>query len=295
MQTLSEIRRLLDERGLAPQKRHGQNFLVDKNLLAKLLELAELAGGETVLEVGPGTGTLTEELLARASKVVAVEIDPGLADLLRDRLGARPNFTLLCQDVLSGKHEIDPRVLAAVGERGVLVANLPYSIATPLLAECLLSSWHALHGKMGACRFDRLTFTVQREVADRLSAAAGEDAYGPVSVLAALLGRITLGPVVPPGAFWPAPGVHSRMLRIDFEEDKARCIQDVAILTGVVALAFSQRRKQIGSIGKRGGDRFPAEDVSSALQLAGVEPTVRPEQVPPEKFLALANALGRRQ
>jgi len=143
MQSLNDIKGLLDSFGLAPQKRFGQNFLFDQNLLAKVLELAELSPDDTVLEVGPGTGSMTEELLARAARVVAVEIDSGLHRLLASRFGGHENLTLLHEDVLAGKHEISPTVLAALGDRAVLVSNLPYNIATPLVAQCLVTSWRS--------------------------------------------------------------------------------------------------------------------------------------------------------
>jgi len=196
MQTLTEIRQMLDQAGLRPQKAFGQCFLIDHNMLAKLLELAELAeaadvpAGLGVLEVGPGTGTLTEELLDRGIGVTAAEIDHGLCRLLRQRLAARPGFTLVEGDVLAGKHAIAPGVLEALPELTQLVSNLPYNIATPLLAECLIESWrHQKRPAPSRRLFTRMSFTVQREVADRLSAGPGSDAYGPVSVLAAALAR----------------------------------------------------------------------------------------------------------
>lgn len=159
---------MLRERDFVPQRQFGQCFLIDLNLMAKVLELADLKGDETVLEVGPGTGSLTEELLSRAKRVVTVEIDRGLCQLLRENFADRPNFTLICGDVLAGKHAISPEVIAALGEGSVnLISNLPYNVATPLIAECLVSTWRrVVGGDSLTCRFERLTFTVQREVAD---------------------------------------------------------------------------------------------------------------------------------
>lgn len=293
MQTLTEIRRLLEQAGLSPRKAFGQCFLIDGNLLGKVLELAEVTAEQTVLEVGPGTGSLTEELLARAGRVVAVEIDRGLTELLRHRLGGRDKLTLVGGDVLAGKHEISPDVLAACGapqgeaSTACLVSNLPYNIATPLLAECLLLSWRALRGPGGACRFDRLTFTVQKELAERLVAGPGSSAYGPVSVLVALLGRWRLGPIVPASAFWPAPKVASRIVRIDFDAARAALLADAATLSATLSAAFGQRRKQVGTIFRRA---WPA--AAEALPAAGVDPTWRAEQIAPEQYLALANALA---
>jgi len=294
MQTLREIRRLLEEAGLRPRKQFGQSFLIDGNLLGKLVELAELTGGETVLEVGPGTGSLTEELLDRAATVVAVEIDRGLCDLLRRRLGDRGTLTLIRGDVLAGKHALSPAVLAAVGPGTHLVSNLPYNIATPLVVECLLQSWRAAHREDAATSsFERLTFTVQREVADRLRAPPGSGDYGAVSVVAALLGSVRTDRAVPASAFWPRPNVESRIVRIDFDRAGAERLDDAETLMALLALAFGQRRKQIHSLVRRPRRRFLAEALEAALARAGIEPTGRPEQVSPEKYLTMANALSQ--
>jgi 16S rRNA (adenine1518-N6/adenine1519-N6)-dimethyltransferase len=357
MQTLQEIRELLESFGLAPQRRFGQNFLIDQNLLLKVIELAEVDPGRTVLEVGPGTGSLTEELLVRAGKVVAVEIDSGMHRLLQERflgnqtppsapeiaeqtapsqsrlasdLGKQTapfqsrlagNLVLLHQDILVGKHALSPEVVEALGPSADLVANLPYNIATPLVAQCLVSSWEAQRDSgfgirdsdkkpqeefsatlpesrisnpdsRFSTRFDRLTFTVQQEVADRMVAPHGSWEYGPVSVIVALLGKARFGHAVPNTSFWPKPQVASRMMRIDFDAERARLLADVRTLQAVVALAFGQRRKQIGSVIHRKNAAFEPEDFSRALDAAAIPRTVRAEQITPEQFLAAANALA---
>ena len=294
MQTLNEIRQLLSDAGLEPRKRFGQNFLYDQNLLAKLLELAEIDSGQTVLEVGPGTGSLTEELLARAKRVVAVEIDRDLGRLLGDRLGGDEKLTLLCGDVLAGKHAMCPEVLDALGTSAVLVANLPYNIATPLVAICLEGTYRAQANpaQAGLCRFDRLTFTVQHEVADRLAARPGSKDYGLVSILVALLGRVQLGPAIPPSAFWPRPGVVSRIVRLDFDTEAVGKLRDIDMLEKVIRLAFAQRRKQIHSAARRKGAGIDLAVFDDALAAAGIERSVRPEQVSPEQYLLLANFLA---
>jgi 16S rRNA (adenine1518-N6/adenine1519-N6)-dimethyltransferase len=293
MQTLTEIRRMLTEAHLKPRRRFGQIFLIDGNLMAKLLELAEVPAGQTVLEIGPGTGSLTEELLARGAKVVAVEIDKGLCRLLRQRLGDRSDLTLIEGDALSGKGQLSEAVFSVLPPTVHLVANLPYSIATPLVAECLLHSWRVQAGR-GAknCRFDRLTFTVQREVAERLAAPPGGRDYGPVSVLVALLGRLKLGNALPAQAFWPAPKVASRMVRIDFDLQAAAALRNVETLRAFLALAFGQRRKQIGSIVRRKPAVFEAQALASALAAAEITPSLRPQNVAPPQYLAAANALA---
>ena len=293
MQRLTDIRRILAGAGLRPHRAFGQNFLIDGNLMRKLLDLAELTGGETVLEVGPATGSLTEELLLRAAAVVAVEIDRGLADVLRDRLGDRPALRLIVGDVLAGKDALAGEVLAALPHTVHLVANLPYSIATPLVALCLGASHAAgADASLKAPLFQRLTFTVQREVADRLAAGPGSKAYGPVSVTVALLARVTLGPVVPAAAFWPRPNVASRMVRLDFDPPAAATLAGAGVLRKVLRAAFSQRRKQIGSLLHRKALPWPADALADAIDQARIDLTARPERITPDQFRLVANALA---
>jgi 16S rRNA (adenine1518-N6/adenine1519-N6)-dimethyltransferase len=293
MQTLTEIKAILASAGRRPGKGLGQNFLVDGNIMRKLLDLADVAAGATVLEVGPGTGSLTEELLDRGASVVAVELDRGLFELLRRRFGDREGLRLIRADALAGKHAIAPGVVAALGPEAQLVANLPYSIATPLVAQCLIDSWRSAVCDDGArCAFDRLTFTVQKEVADRISAGPGGKAYGPVSVLASVLGTITRGTVVPASAFWPRPKVASAILRIDFDEARAARLDSVDALGQLLSAAFGQRRKQIGRLTRDKNAPFRPGAFADAMARAGVAPTLRPEQVPPDAFRLMANALA---
>ena len=293
MQTLSEIRDILSADGLRPRKRLGQNFLVDANLMRKLLELADVRGTDTVLEVGPATGSLTEELIIRADKVVAVEADTGLTGTLCRRLGQKENITILNCDVLAGKHEIAPEVLDALSESENvhLVSNLPYNIAVPLIMNCLVLSWRGKK-RLLTPFFSRLTFTVQREVAQRLLAGPGSKAYGPVSVLVALLTRATAGRVIPPEAFWPKPKVHSQMLRLDFDAEAAKRLIDMEVLSSVLSATFGHRRKKITSAAKRTDLPFSSQDFLWSLAKAGIDPSARPEQVSPLEFLTVANALS---
>jgi 16S rRNA (adenine1518-N6/adenine1519-N6)-dimethyltransferase len=253
-----------------------------------LVETAELRGDETVLEVGAATGSLTEELLERAGTVVAVEVDAKLAEILTERLGGREELTIITGDVLAGKHEISPAVLETLGLRASLVSNLPYNIATPLIAECLVVSWRAARGETGFCRFESLTFTVQKEVAERLSASPGGGDYGPVSVLAELLGKVTVGREVPASAFWPRPAVQSQIMRIDFDGGCVERIVDVDILRELLRVSFGQRRKQLGGVFRRAGGGIDAE----VLRQVGVVPQSRAEQVSPEQFAAMANYIA---
>ena len=203
-QTKSDVASLLADAGVRPRKRWGQHFLVDGNLMRRLLQSAEISSEDTVLEVGPGTGALTEHLVTAARSVVAVEIDPVLFGIVEDRLKAVQNLTLVNGDVLSTKHLIAPDVREAISRsspkppgRMMMVANLPYQVATPLIINLILSDFG----------FERFCVTVQREAADRLDAAPQTKQMGPVSVLVQATCKLTRLANLPPSVFWPQPKV----------------------------------------------------------------------------------------
>jgi len=291
MQTLADIRKKLARAGLRPNRRWGQCFMVDPKAMEKLLTTAEPLGGIPVLEVGPGTGSLTGELLDRGLRVVAVEIDPRLAGLLRRDFADSirdGKLTLLQCDALEGKNHLSSLMLQSLAPEVQLVANLPYQIATPLVAECLFESFRSLRGG-GVC-FRRLTFTVQQEVADRFASTSG-GGYGPVSVVAGIMGKVTLGAKMPPGVFWPRPKIQSQIVRVDFCPSRAAHLQDAGILRTLLRMVFSQRRKRIASSAKARGAPFDADRFAGALSQASVDPTIRPQEVSPDSFLKLSNAL----
>ncbi|MCZ6835420.1 MAG: rRNA adenine dimethyltransferase family protein, partial [Planctomycetota bacterium] len=180
MQTLSDIRTLLAERCMHPKHKLGQNFLHDKNQLGKLMEAAQVGEGDLVLEVGPGTGTLTEALLEAGAHVIACEIDTDMADLIDDRLSMvcptqkTNTFTLIRGDCLDKGRVINPAIVKAIaGREFKLVANLPYQIASPLMTTLLIDHSNCIGQYI----------TIQREVADRLLAKPSTKAYGPLSII----------------------------------------------------------------------------------------------------------------
>lgn len=283
-QTQSDIRALLAAAGLAPRHRYGQNFLVDLNLMRKLVSAAELRAADVVLEVGCGTGSLTEILLEVGTRVVGVEIDRGLQAILRERLGKQRRFTLIAGDALAGKHQVNPlilRVLAGqtpeAGGDYKLIANLPYDIATPLLLELLYVS----------PRFERMTCTIQREVGQRLRAATGSSAYGPVSIITQTLADIELIAIVRPKAFWPRPNVESVMLTIRPRPTKEVELDDVPGFVRFVQRGFLHRRKML----KKTAESWGVRDTWVVFGRAGVSPDARPEAVSPAQWRALFQAV----
>jgi len=203
MQTLSDIRQLLSDRGLRPRKRFGQNFLHDQNQIRKLVDAADVTRGDLVLEVGPGTGALTEALLDRGVNVIACEIDRDLAAILRERFGDQIN--LIIGDCLKGQRELSDDVISAIAGRPfTLVANLPYQIASPLMAALLMDHPNCV-GQF---------VTIQKEVADRLVAKPHTKAYGPLSIIVQALAKVQRIGTLSSSCFWPSPEVTSAMVSI---------------------------------------------------------------------------------
>ncbi len=269
MQTLTEIRELLETYSLSPRKSLGQNFLVDHNLIKTLVDHSGVGTGDLVLEVGPGTGTLTDELLDRGCEVIACEIDRGLAELNRRRLAGRAGFTLVECDCLHSKHEISPAILSAVGSRPfTLVANLPYGAATPLILELLIS-----HPQCAS-----MHVTIQREVAQRLVAAPRSKQYGTISVVAGALANTRTIAKLPPECFWPRPDVTSMMISITRRSDPLTDCPRV--LSDLCTRLFGQRRKQLGTILGR-----------STAWPDGIAPEMRVEQLDPRQIVALMEAI----
>lgn len=276
-QTLTEIREELAARGIRPKHKFGQNFLHDHNQLRKLLAAAAPAPGELVLEVGPGTGTLTETMLDAGCEVVACELDRDMAEIVRMRNAHRlgkgaGRVTLVEADCLDGKHALGAGLLEALGGRPfVLVANLPYQAATPLMATLL--------ERHPECRGQFVT--IQREVGDRLMAEAGSDAYGPISVTMTLLAEVEQIAVLAPGCFWPAPKVTSAMIAIR-PRTGARAADPWSDFSSFVQRVFGRRRKQLGAILGR-----------DAVLAAGFDPVRRPETLTPAEWIALWKSVPR--
>ncbi|HED54770.1 MAG TPA: ribosomal RNA small subunit methyltransferase A [Phycisphaerales bacterium] len=235
MQTLAEIRELLADRGMSPRHRLGQNFLIDHNLIRKLVDAADLSPGELVLEIGPGTGTMTEELLDRGCEVIACELDPDMVDLLGERFGEHPRLTLIRGDCLASKHELSGEILSAIGDRSFkLVSNLPYGAATPVMLALVTGNRR--------CRGQFVT--IQREVADRLGASPGSKAYGGLSVVVQTFAETVIIARLPNACFWPRPEVASAMVALIPKAEAPEINrQDFAHFCQAL---MQHRRKQLG-------------------------------------------------
>ncbi len=266
VQTLTQIKEMLASRGLSPRHALGQNFLIDHNLIRKLVDASGVRAGDLVLEVGPGTGALTEELLARGCEVIACELDRGLAALLRERY---PDLRLVEGDCLKSKKHLALPVVEALGRRSFrLVANLPYNAASPLLLALLME-----HPECTG-----MYVTIQREVADRLLAKPGSEDYGALGVVAQAMAQAARIAVLSPECFWPRPEVTSAMVSLVCRSQPLT--DDPRRLAEFCTRVFSKRRKQLGGVLGR-ETPWPA----------GVGPTQRAEELSVEQLIALSRAV----
>jgi len=288
--TQTEIRALLASSGLRPDRRLGQHFLVDGNLMRLLVAEADLGPDDTVLEVGAGVGNLTELLVEQAGWVVAVEIDPRLTAVARERLAAATNLDLLRTDALKDKHTLSPvmaeRVrsrLARLGGPLKLVANLPYAAATPLVAELLLA------GPVP----ERLVFTVQEEVAARFAAGPGTRDYGPLSVIAQALGEVEILRRLAPTVFWPRPRVWSAMVCLVPSDDRRGRVEDLAVFRRVIDGLFAHRRKRAArSLSLAWPEAGSATDWAGRLCAAGLAPEARGEEYSVDEIARFGNNMA---
>ncbi|HET9962185.1 MAG TPA: 16S rRNA (adenine(1518)-N(6)/adenine(1519)-N(6))-dimethyltransferase RsmA [Nitrospiraceae bacterium] len=251
-----------------PLKRLGQNFLIDPNIVRKIVALAALSAQETVLEIGPGRGILTEALARAAGRVVAIEIDPLLHRFLHERQEAWPNVELICADALDYP-------LGGLPIGTIVVANLPYYISTALLFRLLEQR----------DRFPRLVLMLQEEVADRLVARPGDEAYGVLSVMAQYAADIEKAFKVSANCFRPRPEVGSAVVLIKPKQSGRLARGEELTFRAIVKAAFAHRRKTL--VNSLRNEGYEAEAVAAALQVLSLPPSVRAESLSVMEFMEL--------
>jgi len=265
-----------DRGGLPPTRKSlGQHFLTDKRILTRIADALHLAGGETVVEIGPGRGALTDILAERAGRLIAIEYDRALAEVLRQRYAKRSNVLIAEADVL----EVSLGELAAGPY--VLVGNVPYYITTPILFHALVPP-----------RAERSVYLVQREVADRLSAAPGTKEYGALTVNVAAVAKADTLFKVAAGAFSPPPKVESAVVRVTPLATPLVSDDEQRPFRLLVQGAFGMRRKQMRRV-LRSLYSIDAEAADALLEETGIDPEVRPETLSPQQFVSLLRAEHR--
>ncbi|MFO0691700.1 MAG: 16S rRNA (adenine(1518)-N(6)/adenine(1519)-N(6))-dimethyltransferase RsmA [Myxococcota bacterium] len=283
----TRLRALLDAHGLHLSRELGQNFLVDEELAGELARRAGASAGDFVIEVGTGLGVLTRAIAARAARVRTVEIDSGLVRVLEAEALLPENVELVHGDA----RRIDwaAWVAEAGGAPVRVIANLPYSVATPLLREFLdhrdrLADWSVM---------------IQSEVAARMKAATGEEDYGSLAVLHALTADVETLVALGPDRFFPRPKIESSFVRVWPRRTPLLEAGELARVEPIVRAGFGQRRKVVtNGLARIAERRFPTlaksaqrEALEAVLRTAGIDPRLRPERIEPQAWLALSRAL----
>ncbi len=274
---MPSIKRELKAYDLTLRKKLGQHFLVDRNILEKIIRIAGVQKEDVVLEIGPGLGEMTLGLSKRARQVFAVEIDSRLIRILKEKLTALPNVILLQKDIL----KIDPPTL--FDQAGVplkVVANLPYHISTPLLFYFIEARKY----------FSDFTIMLQREVAERLTAQPGTKEYGALSVLIQMVFIPKVHSIVKPSAFFPPPKVESAIITLSWRKDPLLDVEEEHWVKEVVKASFRHRRKTLINSLNFSGLPLPSI-LERRMEGAGIDPKRRPETLSVEEFVRLARAL----
>lgn len=272
-------RAVLEAHGFSFQKKYGQNFLIDGNILDSIIEAAEITKDDFVLEIGPGIGTMTQRLCEEAREVVAVEIDKTLIPILDDTLSQYKNWSVINEDIL----KVDINALAEEKNNGKpikVVANLPYYITTPIIMGLFESH----------VPLESITIMVQKEVADRMQEGPGSKEYGALSLAVQYYSKPEIVCEVPPSCFMPQPKVASTVITLKCHENSpVDC--DEKLLFKVIRASFNQRRKTLQN-GLSMGLHYSKEQIADAIEKAGFSPTVRGEALSLEQFAELTNILS---
>ena len=274
---MTSIKQELKVYGLFPKKRLGQHFLIDRNILNKVIRTAQVGKEDVVVEVGPGLGEMTLPLARLANRVIAIEIDPKLIEILKKKLTDWPNVEVVKSDIL----KVDFKsFLKKEGRPVKVVANLPYQISTPLLFRFIEAREV----------FSTFTLMLQKEVAERLAAHPGRKEYGPLSIFVQVFLDVSVRFFIKPSAFFPAPKVGSAVVQMDWKEKPMVEMQDEAWFKKVVKACFGYRRKTLANA-LRHSELLLPESIESRMEKIEIDPRRRPETLTIEEFVRLADAL----
>jgi 16S rRNA (adenine1518-N6/adenine1519-N6)-dimethyltransferase len=279
------LKAFLEGRGMAMQKKFGQNFLVNRASRERLVDALDIGPGSSVWEIGPGLGAMTDSILSRGADLAAFEIDRGFCGVLREIFADRPNFTLIEGDVLKNWE-------SAVRERGVpsrLFGNLPYNIAAAIIGDMI----------SGGIRFDTVVITVQKEVALRMAAKPGTEDYSSFSVLCQWAYDVSTVMDLAGGSFWPQPNVTSRAVKLTRKDAWPLC-DSPQIFMQVMRALFSSRRKIVRNnftawlalSGRAEPGKAADALAADLLARAGIDPGIRAECLALEDFLRLSDAVA---
>lgn len=287
MQTKQKIQQLLTDAGVSPNKKLGQNFLIDLNLMKLLIDSAHIQPNDVVLEVGCGTGSLTQGLSEKSGHVIAVEFDNTLAKIAQNQLSDKNNVIFINTDILENKNTIASVVIDAIEKtrkkisgQFLLIANLPYNIASPLMMNLIT----------GKTTVDRMHVTVQKEVAERMAAVPDTGSYGTLSIILAAAGNVKIDRILKPTVFWPKPKVDSAIVTFLADKEKLNRIHNKKLFAQVVGLFMQHRRKMLKPCTKFAqGKLAQINNWTTIFEESSIDPHKRPEQLCPQDYVSMAN------
>ncbi len=276
----SKTSEILNKFGLTAQKRYGQNFLIDSNILEKIVASAGISKDDTVLEIGPGIGTLTQHLAEAAKKVICVEIDKNMIPVLEYTLADFDNVTVINQDIL--KADIVNILKENGAESAKVVANLPYYITTPIIMELLEKD----------LPIESITVMIQKEVAERMQTGPGSKDYGALSLAVAFYSNAEVKMTVSPNCFIPRPNVDSAVIRLDKLKEPAVKVKNRAEMFRIIKGAFEQRRKTLtNALSHSSAYKTDKKNIENALLEMGKNINIRGEELTLEEFARLSDIL----
>ena len=266
---------ILNKYGLRANKKLGQNFLINESIIYDIVKKANVTREDVVIEIGPGLGSLTKELINNAKKVIAIELDPNMIDILKSRFGIFDNFEVIYGDVL----KIDLEELIKGYDSVKVVANLPYYITTPIIMKLLEDK----------LKIKSITVMVQKEVGERICATHKDKEYGAITVSVQYYSEPQIIIDVPKENFLPAPEFDSCVIRLDMREKPPVFIKDEKLFFRLVKGAFTQRRKTINNSLTCSGKS--KEEIMAALNKLGIDSKLRAENLSIQQYADIANTL----
>lgn len=289
MQTKRQIQQLLESAGIRPNKRLGQHFLIDLNLMRLLIDSAGIQSDDIVLEVGCGTGSLTEALAERGGKIIAVEYDSNLAEIARQKLADYQNIKIINTDILKSKNTLNSIVIKEIEStqnryrcKFLLVANLPYNVASPVMMNLIT----------GPLKAGRMVVTVQKEVAERMTAPPGGGDYGILSILLNATGDTKMIKILKPSVFWPQPQVDSAMVSFTRNTEKSSRIKNMGLFVQIVNLFMGHRRKTLSAISKLStSEHTKIDNWPEIFKKCSIDPSIRPEKLTTDNFINISKCV----
>lgn len=283
MSSLEETRYILKKYNIKANKRLGQNFLINDNVIENIVKAAEVTEDDLIIEIGPGLGTLTSKLLEKAGRVIAVELDENMIKILEDRFKLYNNFCLINEDIL----KIDLKKLIASNLNNLkkvkIVANLPYYITTPIIMKLL-------EDKLD---IDNITVMVQKEVADRITARPGDKLSGAITYSVNYYAKAEKVILVGKESFIPSPEVYSEVIKLNIRKEPPVKVENEEIFFKLIKSSFMQRRKTLQNALTNAGIVTDKETIRKMFDAMNLKPDIRGEKLTIEEFARLANLIAK--